>query len=788
MAFEKAYVTEKGRELIAYAMANDKAVEFTKTQIGTGIYRKEEKEKKELKQRTGLKEVLSTLPILNKKDIGNGNWKLTMVISNREYTEDKAVTELAVFAKAEGHEEILYSISVADLAETVPKYNGEYQYTITEEYIAAVSSDIEVTITEPVGAYALAVDLMETREELEQHLTEAMEELAYHLDGTDNPHHVTKEQIGLGNADNTSDTDKPVSTAQQRAIDLAYASANGYTDEKIADLINGAPETLDTLSEIAEAMENNQGVVQALDAAIGKKASQMELDTHTGNDNIHISQAERSKWNDAAKTVGGVHNIAVPAGFSSSHFVEICKVKPGANYQNQPILFHVIQRGRNGIIKLLFANGNGTQNFNEFEACGNINAYIKLKDNFEWHIYLKISEPYDNISITQVEMGTYMSSTIITWMSECLTELPAGYAQASVFKVPFLFANQSGSAGTLGRGGDTNCPMTFHWQGKNEQPTWLWGGHDGTDMYVYSPSVITCGKATADADGNNIKDTYIKRDFFNFVEDYVLGFMFPKISVKQISNGQYSDILTVNNSGEMFFGIGKSSIIFHSTTIDFVTPKTDNSIYLGSSNKRWKNIYAASSVISTSDKNEKKCIEDLDGSRAMDLIMGIRTKIFKFIDGSSDRTHWGMISQDIEELLEELGMDSKDFAGFIKAPKTQTVEYEEEYEVEEEVEREMEIDGEIVIEKTMETVTKTRTLTKEEVIDGEFVYGLRYEEFISPVIKVEQILVITVQEQQKEINELKKEVSKQWEEINKLKKEVEELKEMMGAVRQSAAL
>lgn len=39
-----------------------------------------------------------------------------------------------------------------------------------------------------------------------------------HTDNKNNPHEVTKTQVGLGNADNTSDMDKPVSTAQQEAI------------------------------------------------------------------------------------------------------------------------------------------------------------------------------------------------------------------------------------------------------------------------------------------------------------------------------------------------------------------------------------------------------------------------------------------------------------------------------------------------------------------------------------------------------------------------------------------
>lgn len=121
-----------------------------------------------------------------------------------------------------------------------------------------------------------------------------------HIENKSNPHEVTKEQVGLGNVDNTSDLKKPVSTATQFAIDLAYASSNAYTDQKIADLINGAPTTMDTLKEIADAMEENQDVVEALEEAIGKKANQAEMDTHTGNDTIHVTESERTSWDGKA--------------------------------------------------------------------------------------------------------------------------------------------------------------------------------------------------------------------------------------------------------------------------------------------------------------------------------------------------------------------------------------------------------------------------------------------------------------------------------------------------------
>lgn len=44
--------------------------------------------------------------------------------------------------------------------------------------------------------------------------------LAAHTGNTANPHAVTKAQVGLGNVDNTADANKPVSTAQQAALDL----------------------------------------------------------------------------------------------------------------------------------------------------------------------------------------------------------------------------------------------------------------------------------------------------------------------------------------------------------------------------------------------------------------------------------------------------------------------------------------------------------------------------------------------------------------------------------------
>ena len=97
----------------------------------------------------------------------------------------------------------------------------------------------------------------------------------------------------------------------------------------------------------------------------------------------------------------------------------------------------------------------------------------------------------------------------------------------------------------------------------------------------------------------------------------------------------------------------------------------DGSLNLGNGSHRWAVVYAKTGSINTSDRNEKNTIADIDPEQAEKLIMGLKPSTFKFNDGTSGRTHWGLISQDIEELLPQIGMSDLDFAGFIKTPKTE---------------------------------------------------------------------------------------------------------------------
>ena len=174
--------------------------------------------------------------------------------------------------------------------------------------LSLVITDVaEITVSKSSILYVVYDDF-------EAAVQEMHESLSDHTDNKDNPHHVTKEQVGLGNVDNTSDADKPVSAAQQEALDVYYGQLTAYVREKISDLVGGAPEAVDTLKELADALENHESVMDALDSAIGRKADAAEFDSHVKDAVKHITASERTKWNGKAEKTSMTGAAAGAAG------------------------------------------------------------------------------------------------------------------------------------------------------------------------------------------------------------------------------------------------------------------------------------------------------------------------------------------------------------------------------------------------------------------------------------------------------------------------------------------
>lgn len=91
-----------------------------------------------------------------------------------------------------------------------------------------------------------------------------------------------------------------VGATTQVYVDNQIKDAKSYTDTKVAGLVDSAPETLNTLNELAAALGDDPNFATTMATELGTKATTSALNTHASS-NIHITSTERTNWT-AAKT------------------------------------------------------------------------------------------------------------------------------------------------------------------------------------------------------------------------------------------------------------------------------------------------------------------------------------------------------------------------------------------------------------------------------------------------------------------------------------------------------
>jgi hypothetical protein len=118
-------------------------------------------------------------------------------------------------------------------------------------------------------------------------------DLDLHLADTDNPHAVSATDVGLGNVDNTADADKPVSDATQAAINAATAGTGTVAADLAAHVANTSnPHAVDkadvglgaadNTADLAKPVSTAQQTAINAAAAIGTGA-QADIDGHQLN-------------------------------------------------------------------------------------------------------------------------------------------------------------------------------------------------------------------------------------------------------------------------------------------------------------------------------------------------------------------------------------------------------------------------------------------------------------------------------------------------------------------------
>ena len=228
-------------------------------------------------------------------------------------------------------------------------------------------------------------------------------------------------------------------------------------------------------------------------------------------------------------------------------------------------------------------------------------------------------------------------------------------------------------------------------------------------------------------------ETYNAALRINNYMDGSIEFISPIHETINFSNGArienpFEQDLRFFASGEDHYGIsyGVSYDVNHDVIYGWHFSPKMNAMDLGTSSWKWGQIWAQTGEINTSDRTQKHNIRILDEDICVQITEKLKPSSYIMNNNTSGRTHYGFIAQDIEDMISELGIDSKEFAALIKSPKVKTVQDENGIEVCEE-------------------------------IPDEYVYSLRYTEFIPIAFRTLQYCIKEIKSLNKQIETLKDE-------------------------------
>lgn len=261
MSFGGLILTNQGRNKIAAAIGNEKALEFTHVQLGDGVFNGSYPSKKELSN------MVMEIPV------------------TRVARRDNEVTIDCDWNSGQAPRGF-YFREIGIIGNGVLCYydnagTGDAEYIDPDSEVVSkdkrirltvvISDDVNVTVCSASNLYALSTEVEQKLNDMdEKKVNEA--ELYDWARQPEKPLY-SKSDIGLGNVDNTADKDKPLSTAMREAI--------------------------------------------------GQKADQAELQNHINDGTIHFTSSERTKLAGIAAGANKYTHPASAAGAKANGLYKI---------------------------------------------------------------------------------------------------------------------------------------------------------------------------------------------------------------------------------------------------------------------------------------------------------------------------------------------------------------------------------------------------------------------------------------------------------------------------------
>jgi hypothetical protein len=151
--------------------------------------------------------------------------------SNTSITFDDTLQTITI--SAQGNVQSVNTKTGAVVLTTTDISEGTNEYFTAARVRAVVLTGLSLATNAVISATDTVLSAFG---KLQAQITANLSTLTSHTSDTSNPHATTKAQVGLGNADNTSDVNKPVSTATQTALNAKQNTLVSGTNIKT---ING---------------------------------------------------------------------------------------------------------------------------------------------------------------------------------------------------------------------------------------------------------------------------------------------------------------------------------------------------------------------------------------------------------------------------------------------------------------------------------------------------------------------------------------------------------------------
>ena len=196
--------------------------------------------------------------------LADGTYKLAKLDYSRfleetEFSNGLEVKDHKVYVKVDPQSESFLSVSSAGVK--ITGVQNAINTAVDAERVAreAECKQIKDSITQSGQGSTVALDNeIKRAKEAEAAITS---NLNNHIQDYQNPHKVTKDQVGLNNVDNTSDADKPVSDATQTELDKkanqTYVNQLQQTITNMQTTIQQLQTKVNNMSTTIESVQNN---------------------------------------------------------------------------------------------------------------------------------------------------------------------------------------------------------------------------------------------------------------------------------------------------------------------------------------------------------------------------------------------------------------------------------------------------------------------------------------------------------------------------------------------------